>query len=150
MCSFVSGFDGVEGTHRESNVRLDGGETARPVQSDIDEIISFYVTNIPRDVNRSKLWKPCAKLGRLVDICIPGKRDEGGSFFAFAKFTKVANTYDIVKGLNEILIGGLRVKANISKHPRKPPPQVIRKKMTPNRPSTRPHLLKETLDLLLK
>ncbi|KAL4589442.1 hypothetical protein LXL04_002349 [Taraxacum kok-saghyz] len=90
----------------------------RPEKGDNAEVISFFVNNIPKDTRRSDMWKPCSKLGKLVDIFIPGRRDAAGSFFAFVRYSHIGNTSDLIRSLNETTIGGRALKANVSRHPR--------------------------------
>ncbi|KAI3753433.1 hypothetical protein L2E82_25485 [Cichorium intybus] len=103
----------------------------RPAHSGDDSLTSFFVTNLPRDASRSELWKLCAKLGHLKDIYITRRRDDGGLFFAFVKFSGVTDSEEIVRGLNLIRIRGRLFHANISLHPRKPPPAIPHRRTDP-------------------
>ncbi|KAL4584666.1 hypothetical protein LXL04_009272 [Taraxacum kok-saghyz] len=88
---------------------------------DMEGLSSFYVTNLPSRIRKTDVWKACAKLGDLADVYIAGRRDSGGSFFAFIKFRNVQDVADMEDALNKVILWGKNIKANISKHPRKPP-----------------------------
>ncbi|KAL4556992.1 hypothetical protein LXL04_035162 [Taraxacum kok-saghyz] len=107
----------------------------RPHHSGSDEVTSFFVNNIPIDTTRSELWKPCSRFGQLVDIYIPRRRDAGGSYFAFVKYKRINSIEETIEKLNSVSFGGQLMKANISKHPRKPAPAAT-PKVAP--PTTRP------------
>lgn len=55
--------------------------------------------------------------GRLVDVYIAGRRDAGGSFFAFVNNSNVRNAEEMVNMLNGMLIDGRKIAANALKHP---------------------------------
>ncbi|KAL4572015.1 hypothetical protein LXL04_018783 [Taraxacum kok-saghyz] len=92
-------------------------------------ITSFYISNIPGDATKSEIWRPCSRLGKLVDVYIAGRRDASGAFFAFVRFEKVENPEKLEEELNGITCRGRRLAANLAKHPRKAGDPV------PNRPA---------------
>ncbi|CAH1415257.1 unnamed protein product [Lactuca virosa] len=91
------------------------------VVGELEDITSFYVTNIPGGIRKSEIWKPCAKLGDLADVYLAGRRDAGGSYFAFVKYRRVNNIIAMEAALNGVTMWGKKIRANVSKHPRKPP-----------------------------
>lgn len=46
----------------------------------------FYVANLPDNARKSDLWGLRAKLGKLADIYIAGRKDVSDVFFAFIGF----------------------------------------------------------------
>ena len=113
----------------------------RPKQRESQKIISFYIMNVPRDVRKSEIWRPCARLGNLVDVYISRRRDSGGLFFAFVRYTNVGCNEEMVNALNDVSIGGRKISANVSMHPRgspavagrKAPPPPVRHHIPPER-----------------
>ena len=58
-------------------------------------------------------------MGKLVDIYLGGRRDASGSFFAYVRFETSSEPASIELGLNEIIIRGKKLVANLAKHTRK-------------------------------
>ncbi|KAL4581773.1 hypothetical protein LXL04_006301 [Taraxacum kok-saghyz] len=87
-------------------------------------ITSFYISNLPGDATKSEIWRPCSRLGRLVDVYIAGRRDANGVFFAFVRFERVANHDKLEEELNNLACRGRKLTANLAKHPRKPAAQM--------------------------
>ncbi|KAI3777981.1 hypothetical protein L2E82_06906 [Cichorium intybus] len=93
---------------------------------DDSSLTSFFISNLPGDVNKLDLRMSCAPLGNLKDIYIAGRRDCSGSFFAFAKFADVVNLEDMESRLNKIIFRGRKLVANVAKHPRPLQPKSVR------------------------
>ncbi|KAL4567540.1 hypothetical protein LXL04_023127 [Taraxacum kok-saghyz] len=85
---------------------------------DNHSITSFYVCNLPGGARKGDIWRPCAKMGELVDIYIAGRRDAIGSFFAFVRYAKVTDPSSIEDGLNKLTCRGRKLNANCARHPR--------------------------------
>ncbi|KAL4574069.1 hypothetical protein LXL04_020891 [Taraxacum kok-saghyz] len=81
-------------------------------------VSSFFVSNIPGDVTRKELWDPCAKLGKVVDVYIAGRRSASGGFFAFVRYVDVLDVEALEKELNNVRCRGRKIAANCAKHPR--------------------------------
>ncbi|KAI3781672.1 hypothetical protein L2E82_11692 [Cichorium intybus] len=82
------------------------------------EIISFYTMNFPPGTSVHRIRSACAPLGKLYDVFLVPKKNSSGQEFAFVK--DVRNITDMEKRLNDVKIGGLTLRANREKHPRKP------------------------------
>ncbi|KAI3813488.1 hypothetical protein L1987_18213 [Smallanthus sonchifolius] len=78
-------------------------------------VTSFYLSNLPNSLTRKELWFECCNLGRIVDACIPNKRDNSKSKFRFVRFANVREIGKLDKALNNLLIGSLKVSANVVK-----------------------------------
>ncbi|CAH1444736.1 unnamed protein product [Lactuca virosa] len=97
-------------------------EAATFKAANVENLTSFYVSNLPGDALNKEIWKSCASLENLSDIYIAGRRDSSGSFFALFKFATVKDKKEIdniVKGLNEITCRGRKLVANCAIHPKR-------------------------------
>ncbi|KAL4571861.1 hypothetical protein LXL04_018628 [Taraxacum kok-saghyz] len=54
-----------------------------------EPVTSFYVSNLPEGVTKTKIRYAFVQFGKVVDIYIGGKRDRSGSIFAFVRFANV-------------------------------------------------------------
>ncbi|KAL4561124.1 hypothetical protein LXL04_033286 [Taraxacum kok-saghyz] len=79
---------------------------------------NFYVSNLPVGWNSSRLWHAVKHLGFLVDAYIPVKKDRGGLIFGFVRFARVTDTVALLKRLNELVLEGRRIFANIARYGR--------------------------------
>ncbi|KAL4555407.1 hypothetical protein LXL04_038025 [Taraxacum kok-saghyz] len=101
-------------------------------------ITSFYVSNLHGGTTRDDLWKTCAKLGKLEDIFIAGRKNNSGRFFAFVKFSGVECERTMEELLSNTLCKGVKLMANVSIHPRRTNPSpAIRKNPPPPPPTQR-------------
>lgn len=54
------------------------------------------------------------KLGRLVNIYIPGRKDKGGSYFSFIKYEGVKYVQVLLNSLNRVRCGHCITKVNLA------------------------------------
>lgn len=101
-----------------------------PGRVDHSSLTSFFISNLPRDVMKSELWKLCTYLGKLTNIYIAGRKDVIGSLFAFMKFSNVERPEKIEQRLDKISCGDRKLAANLARHPCHPAPRVV-----PSRPA---------------
>ncbi|KAL4591879.1 hypothetical protein LXL04_004853 [Taraxacum kok-saghyz] len=80
---------------------------------------TFFVSDFPRYWSSRDLWKAVDKCGVLVDAFVPRRRGANGSSFGFVRFMKVANQTRLLEQLEKLVFNGIRLKANVSKFPRK-------------------------------
>ncbi|CAH1421543.1 unnamed protein product [Lactuca virosa] len=59
--------------------------------------------------------------GKLVVVYIFGRKDKGGSFFAFIRYEGVKDIDSLVLTLNQVRCGHCIAKVNIAKYVKKPP-----------------------------
>lgn len=83
------------------------------------KITSFYVSNISQETTIDVMYEAFQGFGNLVDIYIPGRKDKGGSFFAFIKYENVRDAVEMEKKLNRVRCGHYITKVNISKYEKK-------------------------------
>ncbi|KAI3802506.1 hypothetical protein L1987_30639 [Smallanthus sonchifolius] len=79
-------------------------------------VISFFLANLPEDISGEELWYECCNLGHIVDAFIPKKRDSYKGKFGFVRYANVRDTLKLEKALNGLLIGGLKVNANVARY----------------------------------
>ncbi|KAL4582528.1 hypothetical protein LXL04_007079 [Taraxacum kok-saghyz] len=88
-------------------------------EDDLSRMAStYYVTNLPEHWNSSRLWRTFQGMGTLVDAFIPGKKDLSGCLFGFVRFIKVSNIGVLLERLNEMVLEGRRLRANVARHVR--------------------------------
>lgn len=49
---------------------------------------TFFFRNFPESCTEGELWRSFSKVGRVVDLYIPAKRDKLGKKFGFVRFQK--------------------------------------------------------------
>ncbi|KAL4571018.1 hypothetical protein LXL04_017768 [Taraxacum kok-saghyz] len=100
---------------RRRNKKYEGGH------DDINDlrklVTTVYVTNLPTRWDSGRLWKECVGLGKLMDAFIPGGFDTAGGLFGFVRFLKVVNIQELLRKLNDMVVEGRRLRANVSLHP---------------------------------
>ncbi|KAI3717702.1 hypothetical protein L1987_69479 [Smallanthus sonchifolius] len=98
--------------------RQDDGEYARGRNRRNGEprVTSFFIANLPDSITGEELWEECRNLGHIVDAFIPKKRDSSKGKFGFVRYANVRDIEKLETSLNGILIGGLKVSANVAKY----------------------------------
>ncbi|KAL4573741.1 hypothetical protein LXL04_020558 [Taraxacum kok-saghyz] len=94
--------------------------------------ISFYITNLPKDIKTNELWNRCAAFGTVVDVYIAQKLSKMGRRFGFVRFIKVHNSKDLESPLCDMWFGNYHVFASIARFPKKD--NVIIKHDPPHKP----------------
>ncbi|KAL4564872.1 hypothetical protein LXL04_028947 [Taraxacum kok-saghyz] len=75
------------------------------VHADVSRVpVSFFVTNLPKNIQPGELWKRCAKIGSVVDVFISPKLSKMGRRFGFVRFIRVTVKKEVEKKLYEIWI----------------------------------------------
>lgn len=80
---------------------------------------TLYVSNFPEDWADVDVKDMLNRLGPVVDVYIPGKRNAVGKRFAFARFEKNANLGEILSALQGLSIGNHKILAHMTKFDRK-------------------------------
>ncbi|KAL4577011.1 hypothetical protein LXL04_013112 [Taraxacum kok-saghyz] len=90
-----------------------------PSQSDFSKLATtFFVSNFPGHWISRDLWKAVERCGLLVDAFVPRRRDCSRSTYGFVRFLKVKNIKVLLDMLNEMVVEGYKLRANVSKYPR--------------------------------
>jgi hypothetical protein len=79
------------------------------------QVISFYFTNFPDEVSLQDLRYRFTRLGEVVDIFIPGKKNKHGNFFGFVRLKGVTETSVIEDKMREIWFGSFKLWANVAR-----------------------------------
>ncbi|KAK1406975.1 hypothetical protein QVD17_38585 [Tagetes erecta] len=82
------------------------------------QVTSYFVYNIPDDIDEHALWEVFNPRGELFTTCIPDKRDKCGNRFGFARFRNVSDKLGFEKNLKNIKVGGAVLGVNLSRHDR--------------------------------
>ncbi|KAL4586970.1 hypothetical protein LXL04_011618 [Taraxacum kok-saghyz] len=80
---------------------------------------TIFVTGFPGQWGSRDLWMAVERCGILVDAFVPRKKDYSGASYGFIRFKKVENMKALLEKLNNLDLGGLRMRANVSKFPRR-------------------------------
>ncbi|KAK9062792.1 hypothetical protein SSX86_019982 [Deinandra increscens subsp. villosa] len=79
---------------------------------------TIFVTNFPPDVTKKGIYDRLGKIGKVVDVYIPGRVSEVGKRFAFVRFAKSLDISDLIYKIRNTWIGSFRLFADVSKFKR--------------------------------
>ncbi|KAJ9567792.1 LOW QUALITY PROTEIN: hypothetical protein OSB04_003758 [Centaurea solstitialis] len=79
---------------------------------------TFFFYNFPEDSTKKDLWKIFFKLGYIVDVFIAKKRNLAGKRFEFARFLGVHDAAKLGADLNDVWLGGFRLRSNLARFDR--------------------------------
>ncbi|GKB84662.1 RNA-directed DNA polymerase, eukaryota, reverse transcriptase zinc-binding domain protein [Tanacetum coccineum] len=86
----------------------------------IDKVsVSYYITNLPKDIQPREIWNRCASIGTIVDVYVAQKSSKMGRRFGFVRFIRVKNTKEVEKRLCEIWFESYHVFASVARFNRK-------------------------------
>ncbi|PWA95044.1 hypothetical protein CTI12_AA053730 [Artemisia annua] len=72
----------------------------------IDKVsVSYYITNLPKDIQPREIWNWCTSIGTIVDVYVAQKLSKMGRRFGFVRFIKVKDTREVEKRLCDIWLG---------------------------------------------
>ncbi|KAL4554960.1 hypothetical protein LXL04_037570 [Taraxacum kok-saghyz] len=80
--------------------------------------ISFFITNLPKDIKTNELWNRCAAFGTVVDVYIAQKHSKMGRQCGFVRYIKVHNLKDLESRLCDMWFGNYHVFASLSRFPK--------------------------------
>ncbi|KAK9070801.1 hypothetical protein SSX86_011203 [Deinandra increscens subsp. villosa] len=103
----------------------EGWQTVRRRRIDDRLTFSFFISSFPESTSVADLWKVAQHLGRMEDAFISRKRRFNNECFGFIHFKGVNDVPKMERRLNELYVGGRRLKANISHVPRRVLTKVI-------------------------
>ncbi|KAL4568860.1 hypothetical protein LXL04_024477 [Taraxacum kok-saghyz] len=109
----VNDWQQVRRKHNQYQRSNDDGEIR--VRGSGESSLSFYVTNLPKDIKTNELWNWCATLGTVVDVYIAQKLSKMGRRFGFVRFIKNLKL-DYVTCM---WFGNYHVFASIARFPKK-------------------------------
>ncbi|KAD4178488.1 hypothetical protein E3N88_27079 [Mikania micrantha] len=78
--------------------------------------ITFYVSNLPEDCNAMELAKEFGRFGTVSDVYVAARKDKSGSFFGFVRLPESADTERLVRSMNEVKMGSLKLSVNIARY----------------------------------
>ena len=93
-------------------------------------VTTFFVSNLPSDVNKLKIRRAFEEFGKIVDIYIGGKKDKSGSIFGFVRFAGVSNAKSLERSMCRVRCEHCILKVNIARYQK----QVGVSDFTSNRP----------------
>jgi hypothetical protein len=79
---------------------------------------TYFFTNFPERFGAKALFNALHNYGEIFEVVIPVKRDKGGRRFRFARFDQVSDPLNFERELNEVVIGGCKISANLSRFQR--------------------------------
>lgn len=84
------------------------------------ETLTFLFTNFPEDCYMGTLVSAFKRIGTVIDVFCPGKRDKAGKLFRFVRFSDIGKEMEVLEALNDIWIGSFKMRAFIPKFNRPP------------------------------
>ncbi|KAL4560730.1 hypothetical protein LXL04_032884 [Taraxacum kok-saghyz] len=76
------------------------------VHADVQRIaVSFFVANLPKNIQSADLWTRCAKIGIVVDVFIAPNLSKMGRRYGFVRFVRITDKKEIERKLCEIWMG---------------------------------------------
>jgi hypothetical protein len=79
------------------------------------QVTSFYFTNFPDEVQLQDLKTRFSRIGEVVDIFIPSKRNKLGKFFGFVRFKDVTDARTIEEHMRDTWFGTYKLWANVAR-----------------------------------
>jgi len=77
------------------------------------EVVTFYYTDIPKDIVHENLRKGFLIIGVLLDVFLFKRRNETGKRFGFVWFRHVQDKAKVVLTHNKVRFGSYIVRANV-------------------------------------
>ncbi|CAH1439809.1 unnamed protein product [Lactuca virosa] len=81
-----------------------------------NNVINFYVTNIPTGVTKAEFKEIFSPFGKLIDIYFGEKKGKKGKNFGFIKFVDVPNVRGLEQQLNGTRCRNNMLEINVEKH----------------------------------
>jgi hypothetical protein len=88
------------------------------VRSAQEECVSFFFTNFPHTANFAELRSIFCGFGSVGDFFIPAKKTKLGHNFGFVRFRSVIEVDVLLNKLQDIWLGGYKLKVNVSRFSR--------------------------------
>lgn len=77
--------------------------------------VTFYFTNFPPQLSNFFLRKGFEVCGLLEEVVVPSRRNALGEVYGFVKFSNVRDVDKLLKALNSVWFGNLRVQAKVAR-----------------------------------
>ncbi|KAK9079537.1 hypothetical protein SSX86_001209 [Deinandra increscens subsp. villosa] len=91
---------------------------------DSDDLVSFYVTNLPNACRKEWLAEAVAGFGELADTFNARRPNKVGNVFGFVKFRGVKDKWELERRMRGITVGVMRARVNLQKFDRSGKPVV--------------------------
>ncbi|GKA58463.1 RNA-directed DNA polymerase, eukaryota [Tanacetum coccineum] len=97
-----------------------GDRRATEKHEAIDKVsVSYYITNLLKDIQPRDIWNRCARIGTIVDVYVEQKLSKMGRGFGFMRFIRIKDTKEVGKRLCDIWFGNYHVFASVARFKRK-------------------------------
>ena len=83
-----------------------------------NHFVSFYFTNVPKDISYRSLRHGFEVCGIMEDIYLAKKRNVNGAVFGFVRYSNVKDLDKLLKAVNNIWFGDFKVVAKVSAYDR--------------------------------
>lgn len=80
--------------------------------------ITYFVSNVPGDVNREEIRKAFLMFGKVSDVYFPGRKGKNGQFYLFIRFMDVVDKLALERQIDGTMHKGRKLSINLEKHPR--------------------------------
>lgn len=88
---------------------------ASEVRPQFRRFVTFYFTNFPPQLSNFFLRKGFEVCGMLEEVVVPSRRNVLGEVYGFVKFSNVRDVDKLLKVINFVLFGNLRVRARVAR-----------------------------------
>jgi len=85
---------------------------------DAPDIQSFYFTRFPEEMGEKEMWMQFKKWGDVREVFIARNCNKSGWRYGFVRFKGVENVKLLEQRLDNMVIGGLKLHANLPRHTR--------------------------------
>ncbi|CAH1422041.1 unnamed protein product [Lactuca virosa] len=94
----------------------------KPSAKEINEITTYFVSNVPEGTMKGEIRKVFKDSGRLTDVFMGLKIRKNGKHYAFVRFTGVQDVKELERKLDGSIVRGRRLEVNLAMYGRKDPP----------------------------
>lgn len=77
--------------------------------------VTFYFTNFPPQLSNFFLRKGFEACGLLEEVVVPRRLNALGEFYGFVKFSNVRDVDKLLKAINSVWFGNLRVRPKVAR-----------------------------------
>lgn len=89
----------------------------RTNRRDASDVHSFYFTKFLEEMREKDLWYEFKKWGDVQEVFIARNKNRSGRRYGFVKF-EVGDVRRLERQLDDLIVGGLKLHVNITKHGR--------------------------------
>lgn len=105
-------------SRRRGYQKMDVVSTKQGTRGGVNDTVSFFFTEFPKDFGAKEMWSVFDKFGRVQGVVIPNKRDKRGKRFGFIRFFDIRDPSFFATRLDNIIIGNQKLFVNLPRFQR--------------------------------